>query len=269
MEIVTTILQPMSNVTKPQRQFMQVRLPLLRCLRGRANFRNLSRYSDYSEKTFSRWYRREFDFVEFNRLSLQPLSEAETTLIAATAGRFVPNSGKHTDGPGKFYHGVRSQAETGLEISTLAVVNVTENTADNFSTRPTPATPKDDESRVDCYLSHWQQDRQALPAPVRHLVSDGYYSNKKYLDGVAALGRYQIGKLRHDANRRWLYQGKPKPRGRKRLYDGKVKFDDLSRFEAVGELDGWPVFTALGLDFSKIKSHPALEWLCNYGAIAA
>jgi hypothetical protein len=77
------------------------------------------------------------------------------------------------------------------------------------------------------------------------MVSDGYYSKKKYIDGVAVLGRYQIGKLRHDANLRWLYQGQQKPRGRKRLYDGKVKFDDLSRFEAVGEPDGLQVFTAV------------------------
>jgi len=243
--MVKTILQQMSNVTKPHRKFMHMLLPLLMCLRGRANFRNLSRYSDCSEKTFSRWYRRAFDFFEFNRLSLQPLSEAETTLIAATDCSFVPKSGKHTDGLGKFYNGVRSKAEKGLEISTLAVVNVTENTAYNRSTRQTPALHKDDESRVDCYLSHLQQDRHALPAQVRNIVSDGYYSKKKYIDGVAALGLYQMGKLRCDANLRWLYQGKQKPRGRKRLYDGKVKFDDLSRFEAVGERDGLHVFTAV------------------------
>jgi hypothetical protein len=110
---------------------MMVLLPLLVCLRGRANFRNLSRYSDYHEKTFSRWYRREFDFVEFNRLSRLPLcEEAESTLIAATDSSFVPKSGKHTEGLGKFYNGVPGKAEKGLEISTLAVVNVTENTGD-------------------------------------------------------------------------------------------------------------------------------------------
>jgi hypothetical protein len=86
MEIVKTILYQMSNVTKPPRQLMPVLLPLLRCLRGRANFRNLSRYSDYHEKTFSRWYRRNFDFVEFNCFSLLASVEAETTLIATTDG---------------------------------------------------------------------------------------------------------------------------------------------------------------------------------------
>ncbi|NJO14462.1 MAG: transposase [Thioploca sp.] len=124
----------------------------------------------------------------------------------------MSTSGKHPEGLGKFYNSVSGQAEKGLEISTLTVVNVTENTADNLSTRQTPATSKNDESRVDGYLDHLKPDRHALPPPIRYLVADGYYSNKKYLDGVAALDRHQIGKLRHDANLRWLYQGEQKPR---------------------------------------------------------
>jgi hypothetical protein len=171
--------------------------------------------------------------------------EAESTLIAATDSSFVPTSGQHTEGLGKFYSGVPGKAEKGLEISTLAVVNVTENTAYTLSTRQTPATGKNDESRVDSYLDHLKQDRHALPVQIRYLVADGYYSKKKDLDGVAALDRHQIGKLRHDANLRWLYQGEPQPRGRPRCYDGKVKLDDLSRFQAVGELDGLQIYTAV------------------------
>lgn len=246
MEIIETILQQMTNVTKPHRKFMLVLLPLLMRLRGRANFRNLSRYSDYHEKTFSRWYRRDFDFAEFNRLSLRSLGEeAETTLIVAVDCSFVPKSGKQTEGLGMFYNGSQGKAEKGLEISTLAVVNVTENTAYNLSTRQTPAVNKDEESRVDCYLDHLRQNHHALPPQIRYLVADGYYSKTKYLDGVAALDLYQIGKLRHDANLRWLYQGEQKRRGRKRRYDGKVNLDDLSRFEAGGELDGLQVYTAI------------------------
>jgi len=43
MEIVKTILHQMPNVAQPQVKFMLVLLPLLMCLRGRTNFRNLSR----------------------------------------------------------------------------------------------------------------------------------------------------------------------------------------------------------------------------------
>jgi len=246
MKTVKTVLQQMSNVTKPQHKFMLVLLPLLMCLRGRVNFRCLSRYSDCHEKTFSRWYRRDFGFVEFNRLSLQALGEeAETAFIAAADCSFISKSGKRTEGLGKFYNGAQGKAEKGLEISTLAVANVTENTAYNLSTRQTPATAKDDESRIDCYLNHLKQDRQSLPSQIRYLVADGYYSKKKYIDGAAGLDLHQIGKLRHDANLRRLYCGEQKPFGRKRRYAGKVRFDDLSRFEFAGEPDGLQIYTAI------------------------
>ncbi len=55
----------------------------------------------------------------------------------------------------------------------------------------------------------------------------------------------QIGKLRHDANLRWLYKGEQKLRGRPKLYDGKVNFDDLSRFELTDEIDEIKLYTAV------------------------
>ena len=62
---------------------------------------------------------------------------------------------------------------------------------------------------------------------------------------MAALDLHQIGKLRCEANLGWLYPGEQKPRGRKRRYDGKVKFDELSRFEAVGEWERRHLYTAV------------------------
>jgi hypothetical protein len=246
MEILKTVLQQMPNIHKPQLKFMLVLLPLLMCLNGRVNFRNLSRYSDYSEKTFSRWFRQPFDFVEFNRLSLLPLETPETQLIAATDCSFIPKSGKHTDGLGKFYNGAHKKAEKGLEISTLAIINVTENTAYNLSTRQTLDSSKDDETRVDVYLQHLTQDRHALPQQIKYLAADGYYAKIKYIDGVVGLDLHLISKLRHDANLRWLYQGEQKSRGcQGRRYDGKVKFNDLSRFTFVTEQDGLSVYTAI------------------------
>jgi hypothetical protein len=70
----------MSNVYKPQRQFIIILLTTLMCFRGKVNFRNLSRYSDYNEKTYSRWFRRDFDFIEFNNLSLAEINNNNNIL---------------------------------------------------------------------------------------------------------------------------------------------------------------------------------------------
>ncbi len=60
------------------------------------------------------------------------------------------------------------------------------------------------------------------------------YSKRKFLDGLRALGLHQIGKLRRGANLRYLYQGPGRPGpGRPKTHDGKVHWDDLSRFERV------------------------------------
>jgi hypothetical protein len=231
MNLLETILEPMSNVNQAQRQFIVVVLTSLMCLRGKANFRNLSRYSDYHEKTYSRGFRRDFDFVKFNPFGLSQINLSGQTLIAAMDCSFISKSGKQTYGLDQFYHGSLSKTETGLEISTLAVVDVTYNTAYNLSTRQTPALTQPDETRVDQYLAHLQPDRMALPRGVRYRVADGYYSKTKFINGVTTLELELIGKLRHEANLRWLYQGEQQPRGRHRRYDGKVNFNDLSRFE--------------------------------------
>jgi hypothetical protein len=64
------------------------------------------------------------------------------------------------------------------------------------------------------------------PVCVRHVLTDGYFSKARFIDGVTSLGLEHIGKLRHDADLRWLYPGQQQPRGRPRLDDGKVRFDE-------------------------------------------
>ena len=73
MHLIEPILHQMSSVAKPQRKFMFILLTALTYLPGRLNFRNLGRYTHLNEKTFSRWFRRPFDFVVFNLLSLDAL----------------------------------------------------------------------------------------------------------------------------------------------------------------------------------------------------
>lgn len=243
MDILESILGKMSNINKAQRDFIAALLMNLMRLRGKANYRNLSRYSDYHEKTYSRWFSRDFDFVKFNSLSLEHLTDKK--LILAVDCSFISKSGKHTYGLDKFYNGKQGKAEKGLEISTLALVDVDYNTAYNLSTRQTCPVTEPNETRVDQYLSHIKQDYMSLPKCIRYLVADGYYAKTKFINGVTDLGLEFIGKLRHDANLRRLYHGVQKPFGRHKLYDGKVKFDDLSRFDLIDEIEGTKLYTAI------------------------
>jgi len=132
-----------------------------------------------------------------------------------------------------------------LEISTLAVVDVTRRCAFTLAVAQTPpgadeATSKqaEEETRIDFYKQQLHDHRHRLPQTVTYHCVDGYFAKKKYIDEVVALKLHPIPKLRHDANCRFLYTGgHPKRRGPKRKYEGKVNFHDLGRFEYLGPLE--------------------------------
>lgn len=245
MQIVNTILGQMSNISKPQANFLVTMLTTLMLLQGKMNFRNLSRYSGLCEKTYSRQFRKPFDFVEFNRLAVCCTIPKPHTQIAAMDCSFCNKSGKHTWGLDKFYNASLGKAQKGLEISTLAIVDVDYNTAYNLSTRQTPVIDDPQKTRIDWYLDHLKQDRHAIDSSVRYLAHDGYYQKKKFIDGVVSQGLHSIGKYRHDANLRYLYHGPQKRLGRKKRYDGKVRFDHLSRFELAATINGHKIYTVV------------------------
>src|SRR5674476_124064 len=95
------------------------------------------------------------------------------------------------------------------------------------------------ETRIDAYLEHVRAVCHLLPRAVRHLAVDGYFTNYKFVQGVSELGLELVGKLRHDANLRYLYRGPQAGRGRPRLYDGKVQWGqlDLRRWHSEGEIE--------------------------------
>jgi hypothetical protein len=77
-------------------------------------------------------------------------------------------------------------------------------------------------------------------------VADGYYSKYKWVTGTVQLGFDAIGKLRCDADLKFLYDGPYAGRGAPRRYDGKVDLPDHRRFELVTRLDeGLYLYTAV------------------------
>jgi hypothetical protein len=67
---ITNILEKMPGVAKPQKKFLVTLFLTILLMRGKVNFRNMSRYSDLNEKTYSRQYRKPFDFANFRDGSL-------------------------------------------------------------------------------------------------------------------------------------------------------------------------------------------------------
>jgi DDE superfamily endonuclease len=244
MTIATDILAQMPTVRQPQRKFLVMLLTTILALRGRVTGRNLSRYCDYSERTVARQYRAPFAWPDFHERVLTAALDPRSEVLSAQDASFIPKSGKKTYGLGHFFNGCAHRAERGLEISTLAVVDVTRRCAFTLAVAQTP--PGEDkprspqaaeETRIDFYKRQLHDQRARLPARVQYHCVDGYFAKKKYIDEVVALKLHPITKLRTDADCRFLYPGPhPRRRGARRKYDGKVNFQALQRFEDLGTL---------------------------------
>src|SRR5205085_11910239 len=125
-------------VKQPQRKFLETLFATILALRGRVNFRNLSRYCDYSERTIVRQFRRDFDWPDFHQRVIQEALKADSVMISAQDASFIPKSGKQTFGLGYFFNSCHSRPERGLEISNLAVVDVTRRCAFTLAVAQTP-----------------------------------------------------------------------------------------------------------------------------------
>jgi len=220
--ILKTSLDMMSSVKKPQRTFIMALLSTLALFQGKATFRNLSRYSDSSEKRFSRWYRRAFDFVTLNWLTLEEsLRSSKEEWIAALDASFIRKSGQKTDGLGMFYNGCAGKAERGLEISLLSLVNLSSNTAYALDARQTVDQKR--KTRVDLYAGQVTSlANQLTERGIKYLAADAYYFKQKFVTPVVQAGLHVVSKLRNDAFLRWPYTGPYSGKGRPRTYGGKV-----------------------------------------------
>ena len=252
--------------SKPQRQFLASLFVTLFVVCGKANFTNLSRYGEYSDRTYRRQYQKSFDFIPFHAQTIAAAIEPSREQIAAIDCSFISKSGKQTWGVDNFYNGSISKSQKGLEISVIAVVDMLAHQGYTLSVKQTAKTdrqstplaqptankkrkskskskskskPKAEpviSERVKGYLEQLKTTRSHLPAAVKYLAADSFYSKKSVVDGVVNLDLHLVSKLRIDADLRYCYTGDRKPKGAPRKYDGKVDLSDLSRLEFGGEL---------------------------------
>ena len=254
MKIVREILTEIEGVSQPQKKFLVTLFTTILLMRGKVNFRNMSRYSNLCEKTYSRKYQEGFDFPEFNRILIEKGGMPEDEVIVATDSSYLKKSGKKTYGLDTFYDSIHNQPAKGLEVSNIAIINLSQNRAYTLSSRQTPPLTElqndptikarkkgsiSDEAkgtRMDFYLKHLQEDKKYIPENVNYFVGDGHYANQKFVDGVRSCNLHFVGKLRSDAQLKYLYEGKQKGKGAPRKYGENVQ-KDMGRLDYVGQVD--------------------------------
>ena len=92
MPLLESVLSNM-KWSQPFRSFLSELLLVLLIVPGRATFRNLSRYSDYVEKTFSRWFRRPVDWAGLNVAAIRAVVPPAHESVLAFDPSYLPESG--------------------------------------------------------------------------------------------------------------------------------------------------------------------------------
>lgn len=244
-KVLSLILDNMPEICKWQRRFITVLLTTVFALRGRLTFTNMARFSPLHEHTFRRHFAKFFDWIRFN-LSVLSLAPFETgDLIGAFDCTFIPKNGKKTYGLDRFFSSTTSKVERGLEVSVLALIETQSQERFTLDATQTPPDLAQDNqagtySRIDFYMEQFCDCASVLPQ-VKYFVADGHYAKEKVFKAITEAGRELVTRLRSDANLRYLYRGPRKTGpGAPKQYDGKVHFEDLSRFNYGGTLEDKP-----------------------------
>ncbi len=180
--IITDILNKTDGLSRIRKKFLIHIFVLFLSIRGRLNFMNMSRIGKYSEKSCRTHFGQPFDFFAFNSLSADECCSG--CRIAVGDCSYIPKSGKLTPHPGKFWNGCASKSEKGIEISSLAVIDIERNTAMHPECLQTPAVPKAGETRMDFYLRQVTEKKDQLKKHADYIVNDGAYAKKRYADGI-------------------------------------------------------------------------------------
>jgi Transposase DDE domain len=161
--LLGAIFALLGETNKPTVKFFTEIFELVFSIRGRVNFTNLSRYSHYNESTFRRHFGQNYDWLSLNtaiiEMSEASVSESVGGRIAAIDCSFIPKSGDSTFGLDLYWSGSAGQTEKGLEISALAVIDVSSGRAWTLDVVQTPAHL----NRVDDSLPN----ESASVAPIR------------------------------------------------------------------------------------------------------
>jgi DDE superfamily endonuclease len=230
-EVVSATLSKVKEVSGPVRKFILHIVPLWLSMNCRYVFLNLQRWGGRNEKSYRSMFLKTIDWFSFN-LEVVKACFGQKKLIAVFDPTYLKKSGKQTHGVARFYSGTAGRALKGLEVSCLCMVGVQDHTALHLLCRQSPSAEslhQKAKTLVDHYAEVIVEHAAEIKRLTSYVVVDGYFMKKDFVAAVLLSGLHLITKGRSDANLQYVYKGKQKSRGRKRIRDGKIDVGRLDK----------------------------------------
>jgi hypothetical protein len=247
-EVVRTTLGKIKEARQPVTKFVLHVIPLWLSMNCRYVFMNLGRWGGRSEKSYRNMFAKTFDWFSFNSELVK--ANFKGKVIGIFDPSYLNKSGTKTYGVAKFWSGTAGRALKGLEIGCLCFAGVEEHTALHgiaIQSPPPESLHLRGKTLVDHYAELITGRAEQIKVFTSHLVVDGYFMKKDFIAPVRKQGLQVVTKARSDANLQYVYRGKQKARGRKRIRDGKIQVShpDKRRMRLIGSDKQKDVFAAV------------------------
>ncbi len=205
------VLSRILNINHWRKEFVTETLILFLCIK---------------EQRYRQQFEKSFDFLTFNK-ELTPFQGSGQYAIAFDPS-YINKAGKHTPGVGYFWSGCANRARWGLEIGGLAAIDIDNHTA--FHLEAVQTMVDKEQSLSDWYAKVISDRKEQLLGISPSLVAEAWFAKCLFVDQVIQSDMHLIGRLRDDANIRYLHQGKPTgKRGRSQKYNGKVDNTNIDK----------------------------------------
>jgi hypothetical protein len=234
----------MPKISLWRKSFLFETFMLFLSIKGRINFLQLARYGKFCEQRFRQQFEKQFDFLLFNKELA--LSQGSGKFSIAFDPSYIRKSGKKTPGVGWYWSGCANSAKWGLEIGGLAAIDIDNHTA--FHLEAIQTLNDEEQSLCEWYAEILSQRKDTLTAISKYLVADAWFSKKTFVDQIVSMGMHFIGRLRDDADLKYLSQEPPTgKKGRPKKYNGKVIITDIKKeqFSLVFQSDESIAYTAV------------------------
>lgn len=233
------ILSKISEKGKWYKDFLVHLFVLYLSLPSRYTYLSMGRYGSYVESTYRRNAGKSHELAKFNFELIQSYLSDE--IIWAFDPCFISKSGKKTAHVGYFWSGCAKARKWGMEISSLAAVDIKQQTSMHYLAKQTPNGLKK-EAMLEHYYKLILNEKQQLQSISSILVADAYFSKAPFVQAVIAQNFEFISRFRSDVALSYLYagpqrggkgknlgKGKGSGGGCPKKFDGRVNTKDLSQ----------------------------------------
>lgn len=237
------------KVNKPRKAFILSVLCHFLSIKGRINFLQLERFSDYCEQACRNQFEKTFDFFAFNKQLIKEVFSKE--LVIAFDPSYISKSGRCTFGGGKYWSGVAKTSKWGLDICGFAVVDIEKNSALHLNAWQTPPASQIKEKGLNLltyYASLVSENAAKFKEFSTYMVADAYFSKSPVIEVMIKSKLHLISRLRDDSVLKYKYKGeRTGKKGAPQKFAGRVdcKKIDTAYFELDKETSEVKIFSAI------------------------